>query len=228
MAAVPSTSSYVVAGRDLKRFVTAWLDDLESGGGQMRGLLATAAETGEPDGEYLYNASFLMANIGPRAAEEAASPEELLLCGVLSLYQMDHQLYRGMEWDSARAHVRRAFKYAHEIGDATAARKLIHAVIERMDPGPPSYEEMRRKDRLKNPGKAAAHEQRMADLDQRNLKAAELFDPAADFDTQLLQQRPSALKRQARTVSRAPWQSYDSAKAVTTAQGSNPLSCALS
>lgn len=178
---------YVIAGVSLRRFVADWLSDLESGGGQMRGLLDEAQSGREPGDDYFFSTSFLMANVAPHAVPLTASPEVLLLCAVLFLYQQAELPNSQKTWDGFDAHISRAFDHLHEIGEKAAAKALIQDVLRRMEPGPEAYEEMARRRREKDPSKSAAHERDMAFLRQRYLRAAKLLDPDADFDRELVQ-----------------------------------------
>ena len=47
---------YVVAGVDLRAFVADWVSDLESGGGQMRGMLEHAESDPQVGDRYEYGA----------------------------------------------------------------------------------------------------------------------------------------------------------------------------
>ena len=78
---------YVMAGTDLRDFVTAWVSDLESGGGHARGLLEHAHTNPNAGERYEYGAHYMFANIGPRATEPTAIAEELLLFAAMAVYQ---------------------------------------------------------------------------------------------------------------------------------------------
>lgn len=180
-------SEYLVAGRDLAPFVDRWLaeialDDREP---SLLDAAAEAGERGNADSEYFYNAVYLYSRIGPRAAEPNASPEELILAAVLAVYQHEHKLFRGMRWTSQEEHVRQAFEFAQQTGDSGMASKLIMEVIQRGEE-PPRWRSIQGGDVNNNPAKTAYWERMMAGLDQRELRAASIFNPAVDFDTLLL------------------------------------------
>lgn len=179
--------SYVVAGVNLRAFVADWVSDLESGGGQMRGLLEHADGDPQVGDRYEYGAHYLFANIGPRATEPTAMREELLLFAVMAVYQdagfpgADRTL-----WDGEEAHVRRAFAYFHKIGEREAARRLRADVIRRsLRERPRELEEMLRRSMNNDPARVAAHDREMASIDSRGFRAAELLDPDGDFDSEL-------------------------------------------
>jgi hypothetical protein len=202
-------SAYIVAGRDLSPFVSEWLAEVAADVDSGPSLLDAATEANEErnsDSEYLFNATFLYSRIGPRAAEPEASPEELLLAAVLAVYQHEHGLFRGMHWASQSDHVGRAFRFAQETGDSGMARKLIEDVLRRGERSPEGYEIIRSKNAATDPAKAAYWEAQMAHLDQRELRAAALFDPTADFDSHLLD---SALRLIRPGRSRSARRTYD-------------------
>jgi hypothetical protein len=181
-------SEYLIAGRDLEWFVNEWLaavalDDHE------KSLLDAASEAGKDgnfDSEYLFNAAYLYSQIGPRAAEHESSPEELLLAAVLAVYQNENSLFRGMRWVSQTEHVARAFRFARETGDAGMAQKLIAHVLRRGEDRPEGWKVIQTGNAEKDPAKAAYWDGKMAELDQRELRAAALFNPNVDFDRALL------------------------------------------
>jgi hypothetical protein len=179
--------SYVIAGTNLRPFVADWVSDLESGGGQMRGLLDHAQADPQVGERYEYGAHYLFANIGPRATEPAAIPEELLLFGVMAVYQ--YAGFPGADltvWDGEEAHVRRAFAYFHELGEQETARRLRADVIRRtLRQRPPELEEMLRRSMNDDPARVAAHDREMASIDSRSFRAAELLDPDGAFDGEL-------------------------------------------
>ena len=178
---------YVIAGVDLRFFVEGWVSDLESGGGQMRGLLAHALSDPHVSERYEYGAHYLFANIGPRATEPTATTEELLLFAVMAVYQGDgFPGADGTMWDGEEAHVRRAFAYFHELGEREAARRLRADIIGRsVRHRPPEFEQMLRRSMNNDPARIAAHDRDMASIDSRSFRAAELLDPHGDFDSEL-------------------------------------------
>lgn len=178
---------YVIAGVNLRAFVADWISDLESGGGEMRGLLEHAQDDPQLPERYEYGTHYLFANIGPRATEPTATPEELLLFAVMAVYQ--DAGFPGADravWNGEEAHVRRAFAYFHELGEQEAARRLRADVIRRsLGEPPPELEEMLRRSMSNDPPRIAAHDRDMASIDSRSFRAAELLDPDGDFDSEL-------------------------------------------
>lgn len=184
MAADP----YLIAGVNLREFTANWLSWLHSGGGEMRGLLDELSNPKpDPDGTYFYGASFMAASIGLQAAKPNASSEELLLAAVLFIYQdAEFPGADPMRFDGFDEHVERAFGYFHRVGAVEAARRLRRKVIARSEPGPPVWEEIQKMHADRDPAKHAAHQRRMAELMQRELRAADLLDPEGDFDSEFL------------------------------------------
>lgn len=181
------TDPYVIAGVNLRGFVADWAFDLESGGGQMRGLLEHAHADPQVGERYEYGATYLFANIGPRATESTSTPEELLLFAVMAVYQ--NAGFPGADrtvWDGEDAHVGRAFAYFHELGEQEAARRLRADVIRRsLRQRPQELEKMLRRSMNDDPARIAAHDREMASIDSRSFRAAELLDPDGDFDSEL-------------------------------------------
>lgn len=184
---VAGADPYVIAGVNLRAFVADWVSDLETGGGQMRGLLEHAQADPQVGERYEYDAHYLFANIGPRATEPTATPEELLLFAVMAVYQ--NAGFPGADrtvWDGEEAHVRRAFAYIHEFGEQEAARWLRADVIRRsLRQRPPELEKMLRRSMNNDPARIAAHDRKMASIDSRGFRAVELLDPDGDFDSEL-------------------------------------------
>lgn len=178
---------YVISGVDLRPFVLDWLVDLNSGGGQSRGLLEHINDPSEPDSRYSYGGHMMMANIAPRAVPDDASDEVVLFYAVMALYQQagwpeaDPQ-----HFDGFTPHVERAFDYFRTLGETEAARRLAADVIRKMHPGPNVLEDLRRYHREKNPAKSAYYERVMAEISQRDVRAAKLLDPSIDFDMMVL------------------------------------------
>ncbi|MEU6723456.1 hypothetical protein ABZ917_07060 [Nonomuraea wenchangensis] len=164
-----------------------WLADLNSGGGQSRGLLEHINDPYEPDSRYSYGAHMMMANIAPRAVPDDASDEVVLFYAVMAIYQ--HAGWPKADprhFDGFTPHVERAFDYFRTIDETEAARRLAADVILRMRPGPDVVENIRRRNREKNPAKSAYYERVMAEIAQRDVRAAKLLDPSIDFDAMVL------------------------------------------
>lgn len=173
---------YVVAGRDITAFASDWAAILISGGGESRGLLDHAAG----DSDYSYGGIFMMANIGSRASSPTATEDELLLFAVLSVFQMSD--FAGADpkhWEGVDAHLDYAFTYFRDIGEKEAARRLRHDVVRRsLKEDPPAWKALKQH-RPSDPAREALHDQDMASIDQRSIRAALLLDPAGDFDNEL-------------------------------------------
>lgn len=186
--AMVGSDTYVIAGINLRTFVADWVSDLQSGGGQMRGLLEHAEADPQVGERYEYGAHYLFANIGPRATEPTATPEELLLFAVMAVYQ--DAGFPGADrtvWDGEEAHLRRAFAYFHDVGEREAAHKLRADVIRRsVRQRPPELEQMLRRSMDNDPGRIAAHDREMASIETRSFRAAALLDPDGDFDSELM------------------------------------------
>lgn len=178
---------YVIAGTDLRPFVETWVSDLQSGGGNARGLLEHAQADHQVQERYEYGAHYLMANIAPHATEPTATTEELLLFAVMSVYQVaGFPNADRATWDGEEAHVRRTFTYLNDIGEKEAARKLRVDVIRRsLRERPPEFEEMLRSSMNHDSARIAAHDQEMASIDSRSIRAAKLLDPDGNFDKEL-------------------------------------------
>jgi hypothetical protein len=177
----------VIAGVNLRPFVLDWLADLSDGGGLGRSLLEEINDPYEPDSRYSYGGYMMMTNIAPLAVPNDASDEVLLFYAVMTTYQQagwpeaDRR-----KFDGFLPHVERAFAYFQTVGDTEAARRLAADVILRMGPEPEALERIRRHHREKNPEKSAYYERKMAEISQRDVRAAKLLDPGIDFDAMVL------------------------------------------
>lgn len=178
---------YLIAGIDMRPFVTDWLANLESGGGEMRGLLEHALHDPQLSARYSYGADYMSANIAPRATPPDSTPEELLLFAVMAVYHdADCPGADPKAWDGEAAHLHRALEYFHEIGDREAARRLRAAVIRRsLRERPTELDWLLNRSLNNDPARIAAHEREMASIDLRSFRAAELLDPDGDFDAEL-------------------------------------------
>jgi len=177
---VTDTERFIVAGRDLETFVTAWFEHLRAGGGQVRGLLED--DDMEP--------FFLIANIASRAARPDASDEELLLYSALAVardYLKDQRITPVIDgWDGMWEFVCECFDHLHEIGEDEAALALAKSVLSDLQVVPEYEAFKRRMAAKKTDAEIAAHEQEMAEIKQRELRAARLLDPSIDFDAIIL------------------------------------------
>jgi hypothetical protein len=183
--------SYVLAGVNLREFVASWLSDLIAGDDQMQGLLIEAETAPDVENRYSYGASYVMAQIAPRAVKETATTNELLLFAVMAVYQGAE--YPGTDpthWDGLEAHIEQAFGYARSIGESEMAKRLRRDVIRRSEEDPPAaYVKSLNRSLKHDPAKIAAHEREMASI-HRNIRAAAVLDPDGDFDLDLLQHQP--------------------------------------
>jgi hypothetical protein len=184
--------TYVLAGVNLREFVASWLSDLIAGDDQMQGLLTEAETAPDVENRYSYGASYVMAQIAPRAVKETATTNELLLFAVMAVYQ-DAE-YPGADptrWDGFEAHIKQAFGYARSIGEREMAKRLRRDVIRRSEEGPPvAYVKSLNRSLKHDPAKIAAHEREMASIHHRSIRAAAVLDPDGDFDLDLLQHQP--------------------------------------
>lgn len=127
-------------------------------------------------------ADVALANIASDAMISDAAGADLLF-GVLVVYRESG--FPGLQslwWDGAAAHMGRAFRHVHAIGEQEAARRLRARVIERALPdtggAPPAIAE---------PGRSAAVDQRLAAIGSRSIRAAQLLDPRENFDGQFIE-----------------------------------------
>lgn len=189
---VADADPYLIAGIPLGGFVSDWVADLESGGGETRGLLEHALSDPCLSDRYEYGAHYMFANIGPRASHPSATAEELLLFAVMAVYQ--DAGFPGADrtvWDGEQAHLRRAFDHFHGVGEREAARRLRAEVIHHsLRPQPPELEDMLRRSLNNDPARIAAHDQDMASINSRSFRAAALLDPNGDSDSELTMPRP--------------------------------------
>jgi hypothetical protein len=176
---------YKLEDLDIDDYATHWLSSLESDDAKMRGLLDEA-----PSSDFLGHA-FMMANIAPRAASAKAPDEALVLYAVLASFQNDG--FPGRQprsWPGVESHLIAAFAHANRLGRSGVARTLLRSVAQSGH---------RESDRLSaqltssslgnDPGRIAAHEQELAEIVSRDVRAARLIDPSVKLDDLLLQGR---------------------------------------
>ena len=152
---------YQLEDLDIDAFAKNWLEGLNDDGAEMRSLVDE-----KPDmGPY-----FMMANIAPRGVDPSASTEELVLFAVLAAYQdvVHSGQRRERRWEGTTAHLDAAFNYANEIGRAGVAARLLKSLDN-------------------DPARIAAHEQDMARILDRDIRAARLLDPSLSVDVFLLE-----------------------------------------
>lgn len=130
----------------------------------------------------------MMANIAPRAADEDASEETLILFAVLSVYQdAGFPGAPSKGWQGVGKHARRAFDFAQGLGDEGVAAELLRTVAKRSQrERDPFYEELLGNSLGNNPARIAAHDREMASLVGREIRAAKLFDKTASLDKFIL------------------------------------------
>lgn len=173
---------YVVAGLDLRPSIDNWLGVLNAGEGESNGLLELAIAESDSS----YGAAFLMANIGPRAANPTASDEELLLFAVLSLFQeADFLGSFHSVWEGIDVHLTRAFVYFRKVGPKEAARRLRYTVLQgALEDHPEAYGAFKRRHST-SPSERAYWDRVRAAIDQRSMRAADILDPDGDLDSEL-------------------------------------------
>lgn len=173
----------MIAGVNLRPFVLDWLADLNSGGGVSRGLL-------EVSPRYFYGGHMMMANIAPHAEPADASDEVKLFYAVMVIYQLAGWPGADQErFDGFTPHVERAFDYFRTVGETEAAQRITAGVISQMRPGPtPEQWEafLGRRPRENSPAEDAYWDRKMAEISQRDIRAARLLDPDVDFDAMML------------------------------------------
>ena len=89
-------------------------------------------------------------------------------------------------FDGFTPHVERAFGYFHTVGETEAARRIAIGVINEMNPGPEALEKILRRYRENNPAESAYWDRKMAEISQRDIRAARLLGPDIDFDAMMM------------------------------------------
>jgi hypothetical protein len=165
---------YVVAGRDLRRFVAVWLDQVQTADSTQHPIVSAVAEEPDPKQQAFYGGVALMSFIGPRVWGEAGSDEELLLFAVLAVYGLRDDV----PWEGYESRVQRAFEFMHEIGEIEAARRLRQEIVDKdKDEEWQTITNLLRGTSHKDPAEIAVHEQEMAKATRRDLRAAAVLDP---------------------------------------------------
>lgn len=167
---------------DVDRFARQWLEGLDSDTASSRGLLDYKGM-----GPY-----FMMSNIGPRAVEPDSSADELVLYAVLAAFQNADFPGRNEEaWDSAEGHLDAAFRYANSIGRTGVSRSLLAVAVRRATRERGGFSDQLTAASLKNDAaQIAAHEQEMAHILDRDVRAAYLLDPGVSIDELILNPEP--------------------------------------
>lgn len=172
-------SHYKLEDLDIDTFARQWLEGLEHEHATMRSFVDE-----HPDmGPY-----FMMANFGRRAVEPEASAEELVLFAVLAAFQNAIHSGRRREdpWEGTTAHLDAAFIHANEIGRAGVAASLLEFLVRRGKDEDGLSERLTARSLGKDPARIAAHEQEMAHILDREIRAAKLLDPSLSVDAFLL------------------------------------------
>jgi hypothetical protein len=171
---------YRFAGYDLSAFVERWLHEIA----EADPVVYPAARhlRGETSPKERASSIEMLTRqfIAPRVWGDAGTDEELVLFAVIC-----YPRRRSRDWAEPREFVREAFVRAHEIGPEEIARDLRDDVLRRSrpdvdDPGIIEYRESLRRSMNHDPARIAAHDQNMAQGDQRALRAARLLDPAGE------------------------------------------------
>ncbi|KAA0962480.1 hypothetical protein FQ142_03930 [Microbacterium sp. ANT_H45B] len=171
-------TKYHLEDIDVDRFARQWLEGLDSDTASSRGLLDHKGM-----GPY-----FMISNIGPQAVEPDSSTDELVLYAVLAAFQNADFSGRHEEvWDSFEGHLDAAFHYANAIGRTGVARSLLAGVVRRATRESGGFSDQLTAASLKNdPAQIAAHEQEMAHILDRDVRAAHLLDPRVSIDELIL------------------------------------------
>lgn len=174
---------YQLEDLNVDDFAKKWLEGLSDDGAEMRSLVDE-----KPDmGPY-----FMMANIAPRGVDPSASAEELVLFAVLAAYQdaVHSSQRRERRWEGTTAHLEAAFNYAREIGRAGVAASLLKSVVRRGMDEDGLSRRLTASALDNDPARIAAHEQDMAHILERDIRAARLLDPSLSVDAFLLEDAP--------------------------------------
>lgn len=164
---------YFVGGVDLSSFSYSWLDSLECDDAPATGLLEFV------DDGYLFGVSFMTANIAPRACDPEATDKELLLFAVLFVFHVD----RHEVWQGPRAHLDRAFEYAMCLGDSGMAEIILQDLARESIKKPdPFIQKLISKSLVNSPARLADHDREIANIQDRQVRAANLLDPTKSID----------------------------------------------
>ncbi|MBF4629587.1 hypothetical protein [Curtobacterium flaccumfaciens] len=169
--------NYAVDDLDVNEFVLTWLSQLDENEVFQR----QAADA--PD----VAPFFMMANITPLVGAPDAQREALVLYAVLATFQ--HANFPGRPesaWSGPEPHLEAAFAYANELGSAAIARGLLSSVQRATEKPDSTFNWLRNRSLDDDPGRIAAHEQQIADIRSRDIRAAAVFDPTLSLDDVLL------------------------------------------
>lgn len=189
---VTTVPRFSLAGFDVDAFAHSWLDFLDTPAAASRGLLA---EAGDDD---MLGPVFMMANIGSRAVDVSATESEMIVYAVLAAYQNERYPDRP-SWtrQGTRGHLDAAFAHATRLGRTGVAKNLLLSVLRfgRQDIGNSSSRSASSATGG-HTARTAAHEQEMAHIANRDIRAAALLDPALSIDSLLLDENVDMPPRQ--------------------------------
>lgn len=166
---------------DINEFAHEWLERLNGDDASMRGLMENARSGSE------LGPAFMMANIAPQVVSLEASAEELVLFAVLAAFQNARFPGRPRgSWENPAAHLDAAFAYANELGRSGVAKNLLSEVVRHGQDSDGVSDRLTASSLGNDVGRIAAHEQEMAHLLNREIRAAALLDPSLSIETILL------------------------------------------
>lgn len=173
--------TFTVGDLDVTQFVVSWLDGLD------RNELFQRQAADSPD----VAPFFMMANITPLVGRTDAGADELVLYAVLAAFQGANFPGRPESaWVGPAPHLDAAFAYANALGRTDVAKALLLPWVRRAFEEPDRFDTFLRSRSLDDPGKTAAHEQEMADIRSRDIRAAAVLDPRVNLDDMLLHPEP--------------------------------------
>ncbi len=182
-----SGNVYEIVGLDMAGYVELWLDE-SAAAALTRGGMAAAAAAGQvPRDQYQLNRALLMQGIALRAMAADAPRADLIIYAAIALHPGPGD--GNPLWPGRTEFMAEAFAHLQTIGAAEAARRMLQQVIESDPaqdaplpaflPGPPT--EM-------TAAEDAAEQQEMAEINDRDIRAARALDASIDFDALLLAQ----------------------------------------
>ncbi|MBT1683784.1 hypothetical protein [Curtobacterium flaccumfaciens] len=165
----------------MNEFVLDWLSQLDEN--DVFGRQAADAPDVAP--------FFMMANITPLVGAPDAQRDALVLYAVLATFQQANFPGRPESaWSGPEPHLEAAFAYANEQGRAAIAHGLLSSVQRATEKPGSSFNWLRSNSLDHDPGRIAAHEQEMAGIRSRDIRAAAIFDPTLSIDDMLLNRNP--------------------------------------
>lgn len=175
-------TNYRLEDVDVDSFTRQWLEGLDKDTASSRGLLDY-----EGMGPY-----FAMSNIAPQAVDPNSSTDELVLYAVLAAFQnADFPGLPQKARDDVESYVDAAFRYANTIGRTGVARLLLAGVVRRgRGEGGELSNRLTTASLKHDPARIAAHEQEMAHILDRDVRAAHLLDPRVSIDELIPNSQP--------------------------------------